>query len=148
MHTGGNMGASGTVHFTVDTLIPNILDVSQSPLENNVHPEDEVKINATVIDPSGVKRVVLFYTINNVTHTRVNMTNLEGDIWNATIPAFPQGTNIKCVIRVEDNVNNVGSYLCYWRHYTVIPEFPSFPILLLFMIITLLAVIIYRRKQF
>jgi hypothetical protein len=45
--TVGNMGASNTVYFTVDTTPPNITEVSQTPPEENVLPEDEVKINAT-----------------------------------------------------------------------------------------------------
>lgn len=41
----------------------------------------------------------------------------------------------------------VGKVECIGNDYYVIPEFPSFLILPLFMIATLLAVIVYRRKH-
>jgi len=148
--TAGNMGASGTVYFTDDTTHPNILDVSQSPLENNVLPEDEVKVNATVTDNlSGVKQVTLNYTNGNGTWMLVEMTKLEGSIWKATIPSFPYGINVTYVILAEDNAGHTitSEELGYEYQYQVVPEFPSFYIIVLFAIATLLAVITYIRKQ-
>jgi len=148
--TAGNMGASSTVYFTVDTTPPNITEVSQNPPKNNVRPEDEVKINATVTDNlSGVKQVTLNYTNGNGTWITVKMTNLEGNIWNATIPAFPYCTNVTYILIAVDNVNNIitTEEMGYGYQYHVIPEFPSFLILPLFMIATILAVIIYKRKH-
>jgi hypothetical protein len=142
-----------SVEISLSALAPpNIANVSQSPLAGNVLPEDEVKINATVVDPNGVKRVVLNYTYANTSGTWtsvVNMTNLEGNVWNAAIPAFPYGTNITYRIIAEDNMNNTITTedLGYEYQYIVIPEFPSFLILSLFMITTLLTVIVYRRKH-
>jgi hypothetical protein len=148
--TAGNMGASSTVYFVVDTTPPNITEVSQTPLKNNVRPEDEVKINATVTDNlSGVKQVTLNYTNGNGTWITLKMTNLEGNIWNATIPAFPYCTNVTYILIAVDNVNNIitTEEMGYEYQYHVIPEFPSFLILPLFMIATILAVIIYKRKH-
>ena len=146
--TAGNMGASGTVYFTVDTTSPNISAVSQSPLENNVLPEDEVEVNATVTDDlSGVKQVTLNYTNGNGTWIIVDMTNLEGNIWNATIPAFPYCTNVTYAIIAEDNANNAitTGEMGYEYQYHVIPEFPSFIILPLFMLFTLIAVALAKK---
>ena len=151
--TAGNMGASNTVYFTVDTNPPNIIDISQIPLMSNVLPEDEVKVNATVTDNlSRVKQVLLNYTYTNSSGTWnkvVTMTNLQGNIWNATIPSFPCGTNVTYIIIAIDSANNTitSEDLGYVCKYYVIPEFPSFLILLLFMLATLPAVMIYRRKQ-
>jgi len=144
------MGASNTVHFTVDTTPPNITNVFQTPLENNVLPEDEVKVNATVIDIlSGVKQVFLNYTNGNGTWVTVNMTNLEGNIWNAKIPAFPNGTNTTYIIMAEDNQGNVitTEKLGYEYQYEVIPEFPSLLIPPLLTIAILLTIIIHRKKR-
>jgi len=147
--TFGNMGSS-TVSFAVDTVPPNITDVSQSP-EDNVLVEDIVKINATVTDVvSGVEWVALNYTNGNGTWVIVEMTNLEGNVWNATIPSFPYGTNVTYTVIAEDKVNNTittDELFGYQYQYQVIPEFPSFLILPLFMIATLLAVRIRRRKH-
>jgi len=148
--TVGNMGASGTVYFTVDTTPPNITEVSQIPLENNVLPEDEVEVNATVTDDlSGVKQVTLNYTNGNGTWIIVDMTNIEGNIWNGAIPNFPYSTNVTYVIEAEDNANNTitTEEMGYEYQYQVIPEFPTFLSLPLFMAATLLAVIIIRRKH-
>jgi hypothetical protein len=127
------------------------MHVSQTPPEDNVLPEDEVEINATVVDElNEVKHVTLNYTNGNGTWFTINMTNPEGDIWNATIPAFPYGTNITYIILAEDNVGNTvtSEELGYEYQYQVIPEFPSFHIIVLFAIATLLAVITRIRKQF
>jgi hypothetical protein len=148
--TVGNMGASSTVYFTVDTTPPNITDVSQTPTEDNVLPTDEVKVNATVTDElSGVKQVTLNYTNGDGTWIHVNMTNLVGNIWNATIPAFPYGTNITYTVIAEDTLNNTITTedLGYEYQYTVVPEFPSLIILPLFMIATFLAILVYKRKH-
>jgi len=151
--TIGNMGMSNTVYFTIDTTPPNITDVSQTPLTNSVLPEDVVKVNATVTDYlSGVKQITLNYTYTNSSGTWtsvVNMTNLEGNVWNATIPAFPYCTNVTYVITAEDYVNNTITTLEmeYEYQYHVIPEFSSFLVLSLFMIVTLLAAIVYSKKE-
>jgi len=61
------------------------MHVSQTPPEDNVLPEDEVEINATVVDElNEVKHVTLNYTNGNGTWFTINMTNPEGNIWNAT----------------------------------------------------------------
>ena len=145
----GNIGKDQTV-IIVDTTPPNITCVSQTPLEDNMLPEDEAKVNATVTDNlSGIKQVILNYTNGNGTWITVNMTNLEGNIWNGTIPAFPYCTNVTYAIMAEDNAGNTitTEEMEYEYQYHVIPEFPSFLILPLFMIATLLAFIVYRRKH-
>lgn len=140
------------VYFAVDITPPNITDVSQNPPKNNVLPEDEVKINATVTDAlSEVKRVTLIYSYANTSGTWirvVNMTNLEGNVWNATIPAFPYCTNVTYSIMAEDKAGNAITTLemGYEYQYHVIPEFPTAIIMPLFMLATLLAVIVYKRK--
>jgi len=147
--TVGNMGVSSMVYFTVDTTPPNITAVSQTPTENNVLQGDEVEVNATVTDDiSGVKQVTLNYTIGDGTWIAVAMTNLEGNVWNGTIPPFEHGTYVNYTIVAEDNVGHIfttdetNAY-----QYHVVPEFPSLIILPLFMIATFLAIIVYRRKQ-
>jgi glucose dehydrogenase len=134
-----------------DTSPPNITDVSQTPLRNNVLPEDIVNVNATVTDNmSGVKRVTLNYTGDNETWTNIAMSNLKENIWSASIPTFPYGTTVTYIIQAQDNADNTitTSTMGNEYQYQVIPEFPTMTIaLLLFMISTLLAVAIHRRKQ-
>lgn len=108
----------------VDTTPPNIIDVSQIPLKDNVLSEHEVKVNATVTDDvSGVKQVILNYTIGNGTWFSKEMTNLEGNIYNATIPGFPNCTDVTYVIIAEDNANNTITTLAMGNEYQYhVPE--------------------------
>ncbi len=151
--TCGNMGASCRVCFSVDTKPPDITNVCQSPPKDNVLSDDEVKVNATVTDDvSGVKRAILFYAYANDSGTwirTVSMTNLEENIWNASIPKFPYCTNVTYTITAEDNVGNIITTveMGYDIQYHVIPEFPSFLILPLFIVATLLVGMVYRRKH-
>jgi len=148
------MGASDIVCFAVDTEPPNITDVCQSPEKNNVLPEDEVTVNATVTDDvSGVKNVALFYAYANrsgiwIAVTR-NMTHVEGNIWTAMIPKFPYGTNVTYAISAEDNVGNsiTTSEMGYDIQYQIIPEFSSIFILSLLMIAALLTAIVRRKRH-
>jgi hypothetical protein len=149
--TCGGTVASCRVDFAVDTTPPNITDIHQSPANDSVYPEDTVKVNATVTDDiSGVKQVTLLYETNSSgTWIEENMTNLEGDIWNATIPAFPYGTNVTYAISAEDNVGNTitTAEMGYEIQYQVIPEFSPLIALPLFTIATLIAAIAYKRRK-
>jgi hypothetical protein len=145
------MGMSNTVHFTVDTTPPNITNVSQMPLPNSVQPDDEVKVNATVIDIlSGVHQVTLSFTNGNGTWIFVNMENLEGDVWGGTIPKFNYCTWINYTITAEDEVGNVNTtekIYGYQYQYHVIPEFPSLIITAFLVLASSLATLAYRKKN-
>jgi len=151
--TRGNMGISNKVYFGVDTTPPNITDVSQIPPENNVLPEDEVEVNASITDNfSGVKRATLIYAHANSSGVWVritDMTNIEGNIWNATIPPFPHCINVTYAIQAEDNVGNTKTTeeMGYEYHYHVITEFQSLAILLLFLIATLLTASVHTKHK-
>jgi len=64
----------------------------------------------------------------------------------STIPAFLYCTNVTYAIVAEDYVGNIIATEGYEYQYRVVPEFPSLIILPLFMITTLLAVIVYKKK--
>jgi hypothetical protein len=139
-----------SIYFALDTIAPNIINVLQTPYQNNVFPEDEVKVNATVTDDlSGVKRVILNYTNQNGTWNAIHMTNAEGNIWNATIRAYPYGTNVTYTIKAEDNFNNVvtSQEMGQEYQYYIIPEFPSFLILPISIAAMLLTGIACRKRS-
>jgi hypothetical protein len=144
--------ASCTVDFAVDTTPPNITDIHQLPPGDSVYPEDEVKVNATITDNlSGVKQAILLYDVNNsgIWIGFKNMTQLEENIWNATIPAFPYGTNVTYAISAEDKVGNsiTTAEIEYEIQEHLIPEFSSLIALPLFTIATLTAAIAYKRRK-
>ena len=134
-----------------DTTPPDVTDVSQTPSQVNVSPQDTVEVNATVTDnASGVQVVTLSYASNNGTWTNVTMSNLVENVWSASIPAFPYGTNVTYIIIAQDNAGNAITTLgtAYEHQYVVIPEFPTLTIALpLLLISTLLAIVFHRRRQ-
>lgn len=137
-----------TIYYGLDTTPPKISNVTQTPSQNSVFPEDEVQVNATVTDDlSGVKQAILNYTNNNGTWNTIDMTNIEGNTWNATIPTFPYGTNVTYTIIAEDNFNNIAATQETGQEYqyAVIPEFSLFTILLILMTTALLISIAQRR---
>lgn len=134
----------------VDDAPPDITDVSQSPSAENVLTEDTVKVNATVADElSGVKRVTLNYTVGDGAWFAVDMTHLQGDVWNATIPALPYDTSVTYRVVAEDNMENTISTeeLGYDNQYTVVPEFSTCTTLLLLMVAAALVIVSYQRKR-
>lgn len=134
----------------VDDTPPDITEVSQIPSQDNVLTEDTVKINATVTDEqSGVKQVTLNYSRGDGIWFAVDMAHLQGNVWSATIPAFPYATNVSYLIIAEDNMANTISTddLGYGNQYTVIPEFSAGAILLTFMVATVAVTVIYHRKK-
>jgi parallel beta-helix repeat protein len=151
--TAGNTGSSDVIYFTIDTTPPNITNVTQIPPKDNVLPEDEVEVNATVTDAlNEVKKVTLVYAYANSSGTWirvVDMTNPTGNIWNATVPAFPYCTNVTYTIIAEDSAGNTitTQEMGYEYQYHVIPEYLSLIALSLFAIATLLAAIVYKRKR-
>lgn len=72
-------------------------------------------------------------------------------LMNETYRVFVNGTEVKCTLLTEiSNITHSYIYFIYnhsVQEVVVIPEFPSLPILPLFMIAKLLAVIICKRKD-
>ena len=90
-----------------DSAPPVIENVFQQPANDSVYPDSAVEVYADVNDNlSGVKKVILKYVINNTTEFFINMTSLEGHLYNATIPQFPYCTNVTYVVMAEDEANN------------------------------------------
>jgi hypothetical protein len=148
-NTPGNITATETVYFTVDTTPPTITDVSQTPVEVNGTFEEGVGVQATVTDAvSGVERVRLSYTDGNGTWVTNEMAKLEGDVWNGTIPAFPHGTTVTYTVIAEDNAGNIVTTEELYgqpNQYEVLPEFPLWVILPLFLIGTTSALAARKR---
>ncbi|MEJ2242075.1 MAG: NosD domain-containing protein [Candidatus Bathyarchaeota archaeon] len=145
-----NVSESITVWFAVDTVPPNITNVTQLAVADNGTLEDGVKVNSTVADSmSGVNWVVLNYTNGNGNWVIAEMINLEGEIWNGTLPAFPHGTNVTYIIIAEDKAGNTittEELFGQPNQYQVLPEFPSLTILPLIFGSSLVVIIV--RKKF
>jgi len=71
-------------------------------------------------------------------------------LMNETYQVFVNGTEVQCNLLPCSNTTHSYLYLTYnlsTQEVIIIPEFPAFLILPLFMAVTLLAVIIIRRKH-
>ena len=133
-------------------IAPPTVGVPTRNPPGNPEAQQEVRVSVNVADSiSGVKNVTLFYTTSNWTASNnLPMThNTSTGLYETIIPGQPAGTFVKFKILAYDSSENNATreepelYFVY----DVIPEFPSFLILPLFMIATLLAVKVYRRKQ-
>jgi len=133
----------------IDETPPEISFIIQKPLPHDVNYTDTVEINVTVTDESGVKDVVLCHICSGSSFwVNESISEIESNLYTGMIPSYPEGTTVTFVITAEDNIGNLISTatLGYDLEYTVVPEFSSILVLPLFMIATLLAVIVYRRK--
>ena len=136
----------------LDKTAPTIGIPSREPAEN-VQPSQSVKVSLNVTDfTSQVKNVTLYYTLSNGTSWEepipMDLDLLLQDLYEATIPGQQASIWVRYQIIAYDQAGNnatlegIQPYLVY----QVVAEYPSFLILPLFMIATLLAVIIYKRK--
>jgi len=131
-------------------MLVSICNVSQTPV-GNVLPTDVVRVNATVTHLYPLEQVILNCTYTNSSATwtaSINMTNLEDNVWNATIPPLPIGTNITYAIIARDNAGNSISSEAqgYEFEYPVVPEFSSLFLLPLFVLATFFVIVCKKRR--
>lgn len=133
-----------------DTTPPSINTPSQDPPEDNVQPDQAVTVSVNVTDAeSGVREVILSYRADEgAAWTNVTMSRANGDTYVGQIPGLTAETNVQYKIIAYDNAGNfaVNDKAGQYFVYTVIPEFPTWPLLLL-MFIVLTAVIILVKKR-
>jgi len=141
-------GYSGLVHpdvllvnFETDNDVPKIWDVSRTEnhIENSTY---TAVINVTVYDFNGLEEVILSYMADDGSWNNVTMTNKEGNVYSAEIEVYPRGTDVYWTIIAENNI--VKTSRINTASYYVIPEFPSWIILPLFLIATTV-IIVYRN---
>ena len=90
-----------------DVAPPVIMDVYQQPARDSVDPDVEVEVYATITDDlSGVRKAILNYTTNDEERFTVNMANLGGDLYMATIPQLPSGIYVAYIINAVDEAGN------------------------------------------
>lgn len=116
----------------------------QKPSPHNTNYTDILQINATVTDISGVKQVTLMYTTDSVTWKNETMTLIGTNLYSGMVGPFVKDATVAYKIMVEDVIGNVSNSSSYG--FVVVPESPSSLILSLFMIATLLAVLVYKRR--
>jgi hypothetical protein len=104
--TSGTLQRSVIISLTIitETKPPMIVSISQIPVNAPTY-DETVTILANIVDPiSGVKNATLRYAIGAVQHDTV-MT-LNNGLYEATIPAFPYGTEVEYLVYSFDNAGN------------------------------------------
>jgi hypothetical protein len=134
-------------------MFVSVCNVSQTPPKDNVTSVDIVRVNATITHLNPLEQVILNCTYTNSSATwtsSTNMTNLEDNVWNATIPSLPIGTNVTYTIIAQDNAGNSinSTSQGYTFDYPVIiPEFPTYALLPILFVAALSAALVLRRKR-
>ena len=137
--------------IALDKTAPSIETPSRTPT-GDVQPDQPVKISANITDvTSQVKNVTLSYTTNDGTSwTDLPMSQNSSDSpYEATILGQPPETWVRYKIDACDyaGVNKTLDGMEPYLIYQVVPELPSFLVLPLFIISTLLIVIIHKRRN-
>lgn len=137
-----------------DITPPNIGTPTQEPPPDMVMPYQNVTVTVNITDAeSGVKNATLHYNINNTaTWTTIVMSyNSTSRLYYATIPGQSEEAFVKYKIVAYDNAGNmaVEDNAGHYYTYTVIPEFPSFIAVSLFILATttMLTIIMHKRKH-
>jgi hypothetical protein len=133
-----------------DNTPPNISPSVQTPQLPDFNDAVTVAVNVTDAD-TGVRPdgVILSYRTDGGAWSNVTMSKTTGDTYEGTIPASPAGTHVEYMIIAYDYANNVavddsaGQYYVY----TVIPEFPTWQILALTLLLTGLILVIMKRRR-
>lgn len=135
----------------LDSTPPNIDTPTRYPT-GDIEFGQAVTISVNVTDSgSGVKEVLLQYSLNDGTNwTNVTMTyNSTSGLYEGTIPA--QSTNLTVIyaISADDNVDNnaVQDNSGLYYSYPVIPEFPSIALIAIFMLLSLFAMILVKKRS-
>jgi len=146
------------VAWTVEQILQdNAPPFVQNPFQEleTVLPNETVTILVNVTDAeSGVGEVTLSYTADDgVTWTNATMKKTAGDTYTGWIPGFLNGTNVKYKITAYDRAKNFyindneGNYFTY----IVVPEFPSWTVLLLTLFaltLPFIYILNMRRKRY
>jgi hypothetical protein len=127
----------------------------QNPPGQNVAPgvtlqvnnDTDVTVSANITDTISITNATLSY--NNGSGWVNQTMSATGNLYAATIPGQPQGTNVTYYITATDSLNYTRSPTGQLYYpYTVIPEFGSFMVLLLVLVIgTTLVIVMSKTKR-
>jgi len=147
--TVGNMGASDTVWFTVDTSSPIIETPARVP-SGEVEPYQEVTVSVNVTDAiSGIETVILSFQNNTSWHNVTMDFNPATSLYEAGIPGQPADTLVKYKVIAYDKAGlfAVNDNEPIYYVYTFIPEILSALILLLLFAVTMFLVA-FKKNYF
>jgi len=134
--------------------LDDVPPVIGTPIHTPEVPDDgeDVRVSSNVTDAdTGVRHdgVILSYRTDGGAWNNVTMSKTTGDTYEGIIPGLPAGTHVEYMIIAYDYANNeavedkAGGYYVY----TVIPEFPTWQIVVLTLLLIGIIIVIMRRRQ-
>lgn len=142
-------GSHGTYTMMV-SIEPSLGIPTREPEIPDAMENVTVSVNATAVQ-NGIDSVVLSYSTNEgVSWTDVAMTyNATTKLYEGMIPGFEAGTKAHYKITAYDEAGDyfVQDKAGEYHIYTVIPEFPTVILLPLFIIATLVATIMMKKRK-
>jgi len=146
-----SMDANHTMEaFFVDDISPEISFPIQEPSED-ITSYESVMITVNVTDLGvGIHNVTLWYSTDNGTiWAPLNMLEISNITYQTMIPGHKDCTWITYKITAYDNNENqaIDDNNGYYYSYHVIPEFPSLQLMSLLMIVTLVVVILSKKRE-
>jgi len=135
--------------------LDDVLPVIGTPVHTPEIPDDgedvTVSVNVTDADtgvrPDGL--ILSYSTDGGGTWDNVTMSKTTGDTYEGIIPGLPAGTEVEYMIIAYDYANNeavkdkAGDYYVY----TVIPEFPTWQIITLTLLLIGIIVVLAKKRQ-
>jgi len=125
-----------------------------TPIHIPETPDDseEVTVSVNVTDSdTGVRHdgVILSYSTDGGDWKNVTMSKATGDTYEGKIPGLPAGTQVRYMIIARDYAGNevVDNNEMEYYVFTVIPEFPTWQIIVLTLLLIGIIVIIAKRRQ-
>jgi hypothetical protein len=137
-------------YYLFDAASPLIDMPSQNPPKDNVQPDQAVTVSVKVTDVgSGLREVILSYNTNEGPWTNVTMRKANKDIYTGQIPGFPADTTVQYKIIAYDNAGHftVNDMTGQYYVYTVIPEFSTWPSVILVLLAITMFIVLVKRKR-
>jgi hypothetical protein len=132
-----------------DNISPSISTPIRDPPSEDVALGQEVVVSTNVTDDeSGVREVILSYSLNNgTTWMNITMSNVVYDLYEATLPSQQAETWVTYKIIAYDNAGNIATEDNLGLNYTfyIIPEFTSISMLLILIVFTV-AIAFYKGR--
>jgi hypothetical protein len=152
--TWSNISISSLKDLIFQIGYDNTPPVISTPLQTPEVPGDgeAVTISVNVTDaetgipPDGV---TLSYRANGGAWNNVTMSKTTGDTYEASIPGFSAGTQVDYMIIAYDSAGNpaIEDSAGHYYVYTVVPEFPTWLMLVMALLLIGAIVAITRRQQ-
>ncbi len=150
-----NQSISGLKDLIFQIERDNTPPVIGTPIHTPEFPDDgeAVTVSVNVNDAETgvlVDGVILSYsTDGGETWNNVTMSKTTGDTYEGIIPGLPAGTHVKYMIIAYDNAGNfeIEDQLGEYYVYTVIPEFPTWQIVVLTLLLIGIIIVIMKRRQ-